>query len=84
MSIWNWSHSRLFRIRYVKPLSPNHLVSRNLSIPGAYTVIHMCLISSRIAADKVVGGAGGGGETPLIQRSSSIFVRFATIVYQER
>lgn len=46
-------------------------------MPGAYTVIHMCLISSRVAADIVVGGAGGGGDTPLIQRSSSIFVRFA-------
>ena len=50
-------------------------------MPGAYTVIHTCLISSRVAADIVDGGAGGGGDTPLIQRSSSIFVRFATIVY---
>lgn len=46
-------------------------------MPGAYTVIHMCLISSRVAADIVVGAAGGGGDTPLIQRSSSSFVRFA-------
>lgn len=46
-------------------------------MPGAYTVIHICLISSRVAGDIVVGGAGGGGDTPLIQRSSSTFVRFA-------
>lgn len=77
MSVWNWSHSRLFCIRCFKPLSPNHLVSRNLSIPGAYTVLHICLISSRVAADIAVGGAGGGGDIPLIQRSSSILVRFA-------
>ena len=63
------------------PLSVNHLVSRNLSMPGAYTEIHICLISSRVAADIVVGGAaGGGGDTPLKQRSSSIFVRFAARV----
>ena len=78
MSAWNWSHSRLLCIRWVMPLSPNHLVSRNLSMPGAYTVIHMCLISSRVAADIVVGGAGTGGEIPFKQSSSSIFVRFAT------
>ena len=49
-------------------------------MPGAYMVSHMCLTSSRVEADIVVGGAGGGGATPFIQRSSSIFVRFAVTV----
>ena len=68
-------------MRCFKPLCPNHLVSRNLSIPGAYTVLHICLISSRVAADIAVGGAGGGGGTSLKQRSSSILVRFAIDSY---
>ncbi len=37
----------------------------------------MSFISLRVSSGITVGGAGGGGFTPLRQRSSSILVRFA-------
>lgn len=73
----NWSQSRVLAIKYSKPLVLNHLVSKNLSIPGAYAVLHICSISALTLSGILDDGAGAGGLYPLMHNNSSIFVLLA-------